>query len=189
MQLKTVIGPVQLIFYSVGVIIGAGVYSVIGAAAGLAGHSLWLSFLVGAVVAALTAVSYAEMTTAFPAAGAEYVYIRHALPNFRWISYIVAVVILVGGAATAATVAVAFGGYLRIMVNVPQSVSSLVLIVVCGGIIVWGLREASWVNVLFTSIEVAGLLLVIVAGPTRDDFAAPLLLSRRQSRFSRSTLP
>ena len=43
MHLKPVLGPVQLTFYSVGVIIGAGVYSVIGAAAGLAGHSLWLS--------------------------------------------------------------------------------------------------------------------------------------------------
>jgi hypothetical protein len=30
MQLKPVLGPVQLVFYSVGIIIGAGVYSVIG---------------------------------------------------------------------------------------------------------------------------------------------------------------
>lgn len=64
MKLKAVLGPVQLVFYSVGVIIGAGVYSVIGAAAGLAGEGLWLSFVVAAVVAALTAISYAEMTTA-----------------------------------------------------------------------------------------------------------------------------
>jgi amino acid transporter len=110
MQLKAVLGPVQLIFYSVGVIIGAGVYSVIGAAAGLAGPSLWLSFVIGAVVAVLTAISYAEMTTSFPAAGAEYVYVRHALPSFHWVAFVIAIVILVGGAATATTVAVAFGG-------------------------------------------------------------------------------
>lgn len=71
MKLRPVLGPVQLTFYSVGVIVGAGVYSVIGAAAGLAGDGLWISFVVGAFVAALTALSYAEMTTAFPAAGAE----------------------------------------------------------------------------------------------------------------------
>ena len=32
MHLKPTLGPIQLTFYSVGVIIGAGVYSVIGAA-------------------------------------------------------------------------------------------------------------------------------------------------------------
>jgi hypothetical protein len=57
MHLKPVLGPVQLIFYSVGVIIGAGVYSMLGAAAGLAQHSLWISFLVGAGIALLTAIS------------------------------------------------------------------------------------------------------------------------------------
>ncbi len=45
MALKPVLGPVQLIFYSVGVIVGAGVYSVIGSAAGLAQQSLWVSFV------------------------------------------------------------------------------------------------------------------------------------------------
>ena len=37
MSLKPVLGFAQLLFYSIGVIVGAGVYSVIGAAAGLAG--------------------------------------------------------------------------------------------------------------------------------------------------------
>src|SRR4249919_3100986 len=118
MKLKAVLGLTQLTFYSVGVIIGAGVYSVIGAAAGLAGESLWLSFVVGAIVAALTAMSYAEMTTAFPAAGAEYVYVRRALPEARWVSTAMAAIILFGGAATAATVAIAFGGYLQIFLDV-----------------------------------------------------------------------
>jgi len=71
MQLKPVLGPVQLIFYSVGVIVGAGIYSVLGAAAGLAQHNLWVSFLISAGVALLTAIAYAEMATSFPTAGAE----------------------------------------------------------------------------------------------------------------------
>jgi hypothetical protein len=54
MKLKLVLGPVQLVFYSVGIIIGAGVYSVVGAAAGSAQRSLWASFIVAAVVALLT---------------------------------------------------------------------------------------------------------------------------------------
>ena len=59
MSLKPVLGPVQLVSYSFGVIVGAGVYSVIGTAAGLAQRGLWVSFVVGAGVAFLTAISYA----------------------------------------------------------------------------------------------------------------------------------
>jgi APA family basic amino acid/polyamine antiporter len=42
------------VFYIVGAIIGAGVYSVVGAAAGIAHESIWLSFSIGAFVALLT---------------------------------------------------------------------------------------------------------------------------------------
>ena len=163
MQLKPVLGPVQLIFYAVGVIVGAGIYSVLGAAAGLAQDSLWVSFLVSAGVALLTAISYAEMATSFPVAGAEYVYIRHAWPKADWLAFGVGVVILIGGAATAATVAIAFGGYLRVFVDLPAQVAAVLLLAGCTAFNIWGLRESSWVNILFTSIEVAGLVLVIVA--------------------------
>jgi APA family basic amino acid/polyamine antiporter len=173
MPLKPVLGPVQLVFYSVGVIVGAGVYSVIGTAAGLAQQSLWLSFLAGAAVAFLTAMSYAEMATSYPEAGAEYIYIRRAWPEADWLSFGIGVVILIGGAATAATVAMAFGGYLRAFVDVPPIWSALALLVACTAFNVWGMRESSFVNILFTSIEVGGLLLIIAAGLARDTAPPP----------------
>jgi basic amino acid/polyamine antiporter, APA family len=175
MPLKPVLGPVQLVFYSVGVIVGAGVYSVIGAAAGLAQQSLWLSFVIGAGVAFLTAISYAEMATAYPHAGADYTYIRHAWPRADWLAFGVGVVILIGAAATAATVAIAFGGYLRVFIDVPPLWSALALLVACTAFNIWGLRESSWVNMLFTSIEVSGLLLVVAAGLARESGPPPPL--------------
>ncbi len=177
MQLKPILGPVQLFFYSVGVIIGAGVYSVIGTAAGLAQDHLWLSFTIGAGVALLTALSYAEMATSFPAAGAEYVYIRRAWPRADWLAFGVGAVILMGGAATATTVAVSFGGYLRVYVDCPVMISAFLLLAGCTVLSIWGLRESSWINVLFTLIEVAGLVLVIGAALTlegRPAHAAPV---------------
>ena len=96
MRLKPVLGPIQLVFYGVGVIVGAGVYSVIGTAAGLAQQHLWVSFVAGAGVAFLTAISYAEMATSYPEAGAEYIYIRRAWPNAHWLSFGVGVIFVPG---------------------------------------------------------------------------------------------
>jgi amino acid transporter len=177
MQLKPVLGPVQLAFYGVGVIVGAGVYTVIGTAAGIAQQSLWLSFVIGAVVALLTGFSYAEMTTSFPRAGAEYLYLRRAMPKSDWAAFGVGLLILMGGAATASTVAVAFGGYLRSFVDAPIWMSALALLAVCTAFNIWGLRESSWINILFTTVEVCGLLLVIAAGLTHGSLHAPLLVS------------
>ena len=150
-------------FYSVGVIIGAGVYSVLGAAAGLAQHDLWISFLVSAAVALLTALSYAEMATSFPEAGGEYVYVRRAWPRADWLAFGIGALILIGGSATAATVAIAFGGYLRVFVDWPAPLSAVLLLAGCTAFNIWGMRESSWMNVLFTSVEVIGLLLVVAA--------------------------
>ena len=72
-ELQRTLGLPALCFYAIGMILGAGIYSVVGKAAGAAGYGLWLSFAIGAVAAGLTGMSYAELATAFPKAGAEYV--------------------------------------------------------------------------------------------------------------------
>jgi APA family basic amino acid/polyamine antiporter len=121
----------------------------------------------------LTAISYAEMATAYPEAGAEYIYIRHAWPKADWLAFGVGALILIGGAAAAATVAMAFGGYLRVFVDVSPAWSALTLLLACTALNIWGLRESSWANMLFTSIEVVGLLLVIAAGLARESGPPP----------------
>ena len=174
MQLKPVLGPIQLTFYAVGVIVGAGIYSVIGSAAGVAGEGLWLSFVIGAFVAFLTGLSYAEMTTMMPVAGAEYVYLRRAAPRAGWAAFGVGAIILFSGAATAATVAIAFGGYLRTFADVPIWLSAFVLLALCSAINIRGIRESSWANILLTLVEVGGLVLVIAAGFAAGGMAEPL---------------
>lgn len=173
-KLRPVLSLVQLSFYGVGVIVGAGVYSVIGSAAGIAQQHLWLSFLIGAIVALLTGFSYAEMTTSFPNAGAEYTYLKEAFPRSGVISFVVGLVILIGGAAAAATVAVAFGGYFKTFLDIPEWFSASMLLACCTALNIWGLRESSWANIAFTSIEVAGLIIVIAAGSTTGQLFAPL---------------
>lgn len=178
-KLKPVLGPIQLVFYGVGVIVGAGVYSVIGTAAGIAHQNLWLSFAVGAFVALLTGFAYAEMTTSFPSSGAEYQWLRHALPRFAFVSFAIGLVILIGGAAAAATVAVAFGGYLTTFADIPIWLSASTLLAACTALNIWGLRESSWANIVFTAVEVAGLIFVIAAGSASGRLFEPLLVTTR----------
>jgi APA family basic amino acid/polyamine antiporter len=60
----------------IGIILGAGIYALIGKGAALAGNALWLSFTISAGIAVLTGLSYAELSAMFPKAGAEFEYVR-----------------------------------------------------------------------------------------------------------------
>ena len=58
-ELKRRIGLFGLTAYGVGMILGAGIYALISAAAGVTGNSLWISFLLGAFISSFTGLSYA----------------------------------------------------------------------------------------------------------------------------------
>lgn len=98
MQLRRAPGLWQR-FYGVGTMVGAGIYSVIGAAAGEAGPALWLSFIGAGLAAAL---SYAELASMCTVAGAESQYLRAAFPRWRLPAFLAGLMIMLN-AATAAS--------------------------------------------------------------------------------------
>src|SRR5687767_4249571 len=108
MPLRRALGLSSLTFYGVGIILGAGIYSVIGVAAGQTGDSVWLSFVISSIVALVTALSYAELATTFPQTSAEFAYLRRALPEWPAIATATGLLVALSGAATASTVALAF---------------------------------------------------------------------------------
>ncbi|HYE76817.1 MAG TPA: APC family permease, partial [bacterium] len=112
----------------------------------------------------LTGFSYAELAAAIPRAGAEYVYLARALPRRRWAGFLTGFLTIVSGITTVATVSLAFGGYATLFVDLPVMASAAILILVCTLLNIGGIRESSWVNIVLTSIEVLGLLLVITLG-------------------------
>jgi basic amino acid/polyamine antiporter, APA family len=79
-QLRRALGPVNLIALGIGAIIGAGIFATIGTAAAGdaqrlgAGPALILSFVLTAVVCALTALCYAEFAAMVPVSGSAYTY-------------------------------------------------------------------------------------------------------------------
>lgn len=163
-RLKKSLNVVSLSVFGIGIIIGAGVYTVLGAAAGVAGDSLWLSFLIAALAAILTAFSYCELASMYPMAGAEYIYMKRAFPKLKLPSFLLGFVLFLAGAAAAATVSHAFSGYLQIFFDLPLSLVSYGLLIIVTVINLMGINASSKTNLIFTAIEVLGLLAVIWFG-------------------------
>ena len=162
-QLKRCLGVTEIVLYGIGLILGAGIYVLIGAAAGVAGNMLWLSFILAAVVASFTALSYAELAAMMPQAGAEYIYAKEALRSnlLAWTLGFIAIVL---GFSTASAVALGFAGYLALFIPQNPIWLALALIVAMTAINFWGIQESARFNILATSIEVGGLLLIILVG-------------------------
>lgn len=161
--LKRCLSLSEIVIYGVGLILGAGIYVLIGSAAGIAGNMLWLSFTLAAIVASFTAMSYAELSALFPEAGAEYIYAKKAFgwEKAAWMFGFIAIII---GFSTASAVALGFARYLSFFLPVEQVILAIGLLIIMSAINFWGIKESARFNALATTIEVGGLLLVIVVG-------------------------
>ncbi|MGE0635618.1 MAG: APC family permease [Bacteroidia bacterium] len=163
-QLKRTLGLAECIFFGVGSILGAGIYTLIGKVAGLSGNFIWLSFFIASFTALCTAFSYAELSAAFPKAGGEYVYAKKAFGKTTGI--VLGIFISFNGILGGATVAVGFAGYLQTLTGIDVLPGSIGIIALVFGVNVSGIRQSSLVNILFTIIEASGLLFVIYAAFT-----------------------
>lgn len=161
--LRRDIGLFEATTFGVGIILGAGIYALIGPASGLAGNSLWISFIIGAIVSSFTGLSYIELSTMFPKAAAEYVYAKKAFDRELW-AFLLGWLIIFAGAVAASAVAIGFAGYLRSLITAPIIVIALLLILGLSLSNFLGIEESSRMNIAFTAIEISGLALIIILG-------------------------
>lgn len=169
-------------------ILGAGIYSLIGKSAGLAGDSLWLSVLLASAASFLTALSYAELAGMFPKVGGEYVYLKAAFPGSPWVATAGSLIMAFADTAVAATVALAFAGYLRVFLEVPPHLCAFLLLALFTGVNLSGIRQSTWMNVVFTLIEVFGLVLFIYFGVRAESFGDALGAAPSTATVSGSAL-
>jgi len=153
--------------YGVGLILGAGIYVLIGEATAFAGNSVWISFLLGTIVAMFAGLSYAELTALFPKAAAEYTFVKHAFKN-NFLAFIIGWLTAITSMITAATVSLGFGGYLAQFVNLPITISAILLIVGLSVVNFIGIKESAWANTIFAIITAGGLVLIIFLGMTYE---------------------
>ncbi|MBM3303726.1 MAG: amino acid permease [Candidatus Aenigmarchaeota archaeon] len=161
-KLRRALGMWEATLCGIGIIFGAGIYALVGKAAGLGGNAVWISFGISALLAAFTGLSYAELSSLFPKAGAEYVYSLKAFG--RRIAFMTGWLILISGVFSAATVSLGFAGYFAALFGSPVTLTAFVLIILMGLILLYGIKQSAWVGILFTLIESAGLVLIILIG-------------------------
>lgn len=162
-KLKRTLGLLELTLYGLGIIIGAGIYALIGKAAGVAGNMVWLSFLIGAVIASFTGLSFAELSSMFPKDAGGYIYAKKAFKSNE-LSFMIGWMTIFAVCAAAATVSLGFAGYLSAVFSAPIILTAAALLIIVSAINFCGIKESLHVNVIFVAIEIIGLLIIIFLG-------------------------
>ena len=157
-------GLPALVIYGVGDMLGAGIYGLIGQAAGLMGHMVWLAFAGSMVAATLTGLSYACLGSRYPrAAGAAYV--THRAFRLAPLTYVLGLCVTASGLTSMATGSRVIAGYLqKLGLDLPMEWMALGFLVLLTGVVLRGMRESTWMNAVCTTVEFSGLVLVIAVG-------------------------
>jgi len=149
----------------VAIIIGAGIYVLLGPAAKDAGAQVWLAFLIASGLSVLTAFSYMELSSMFPKAGSEQEFARHAFPS--WVSATVGWSMALALVVAASTVALGFSRYLVEFLDVDFRLSAIGITLLMGFVSFLGMQRAIWLVLSLGAIEVGGLVLVFIVGAPR----------------------
>src|SRR5690606_41238446 len=86
--LKKTLGLFEATILGVGLILGAGIYTIIGDVAAIAGNAMWLSFIIASIIAILIVLTYAELASLIPSIGAEYLCSLNAFNNNFTVTFI-----------------------------------------------------------------------------------------------------
>jgi APA family basic amino acid/polyamine antiporter len=165
----------QVTLSGIGVILGAGVYALIGPAAAQAGNALWLAFLLAGLTAGLTAYAYARLARLAPKNSPEFQYT--ALAFGPRLGFVAGALMLLADVLAAGAVTIGFGAYLEHLAGTPTTANALALVVVLGAILFAGIEQSIAVAIVLTGLEALGLAFVIVVGAPAwigtDYLAAP----------------
>ncbi|MDX3233907.1 APC family permease [Streptomyces sp. ME19-01-6] len=163
--LRRVIGPRLLVLFVIGDILGTGIYATTGKVAGKVGGALWLPFVIGFVVAILTAASYAELVGKYPKAAGAALYTQKAF-KVPFLTFIIAFMVMCSGLSSASAAARAFSGdYLAEFTDFfPPTLVAILFILSLAALSLRGVSESVKTNVVLTLVELTGLLVILAIG-------------------------
>jgi amino acid transporter len=150
----------------VGTIVGADIYIAAAFGAGLLGPASLIAWALAGVMAIIIALSFAECSSLIPRAGGPYVYAKDAFGDF--IGFLSGWSLLLASWSAIAVFPLAFVAYLQYffpnMSFITQITIKILFIILLTGINYIGVREAGRVNDILTSLKLAPILILTIAG-------------------------
>jgi APA family basic amino acid/polyamine antiporter len=170
--LKATLSWYHLVALGVGAIIGTGIYTLTGVAAGLAGPAVILSFAVAGAVCAVAALSYSEMATLMPHAGSAYSYSYATLGEA--VAWIIGWSLILEYTLVCSAVSVGWAGYATGLIHgahipIPESLlagpeagglmnlPAIFIALVVTGMLLVGTRESATVNFVLVCVKLVAL--------------------------------
>ena len=178
--LKKTLGPYKLIALGLGAIIGAGLFSITGIAAGsYTGPSITISFVIAALGCCFAGLCYAEFASMLPVAGSAYTYSYSTLGEF--IAWVIGWDLILEYAVGSLTVSISWSRYLvklleSIDIYLPQTLTAgpweggivnlpaAFIVVIMSLLLIRGTESSSRVNAVIVVLKVSVVLLFIFLG-------------------------
>ncbi len=163
-ELKRSITGRLLFFYTLGDVLGSGIYVLIGLVAAAVGGAFWIAFALGVSVAAITGAAYAELVTKYPQAAGASLYVNKAFGS-RALTFLITVSFLAASMAASGSLATGFASYFaELWAGPPALLVSLVFVAALVVVNYIGITESVVINMLMTFVEAAGLIIVMIIG-------------------------
>ncbi|NQX17587.1 amino acid permease [Rathayibacter sp. VKM Ac-2857] len=175
-RLKKSLSALDLTVFGVGVVIGAGIFTLTGRAAhDIAGPAIVLSFVVAAFACALAAMCYAEFASTVPVSGSAYTFSYASLGElFAWIiGWDLILELFLGASVVAQGWSAYLGSFLgQLGIVLPEAISyggvvdvpAILLVLVLGALMTFGIKESLRVNLVLVAVKLFIVLFVIIAG-------------------------
>ncbi|MEM3473339.1 MAG: amino acid permease [archaeon] len=160
-RLKRELGFFELTVLGVSVIIGAGIYSLLGEGIAYAGNTIFLSLLLAAIPAYFTCSSYVKLAKRVKVAGGEYIFASRV---HKQLGFIVGWLLFLGIIFSSATVALGFSGYLTQFLNIDLFTGAIIALFFALLINLSGLKHSFRFLLISNAITIFGLILVIAYG-------------------------
>ncbi|MFZ1412071.1 MAG: amino acid permease [Micropruina sp.] len=175
-QLNKSLTALDLTVFGVGVVIGAGIFTLTGRVAHqMTGPAIILSFIIAAFGCALAAMCYAEFASTVPVSGSAYTFSYASLGEI--VAWIIGWDLILEMFLGASVVAQGWSAYLgvfleKIGIILPPQISyggpvdlvAVSLILVLGTLVTVGIKESMRVNMVLVAVKLFIVLFVIFAG-------------------------
>jgi len=162
-QLRRTLGLFDATAISVGAIIGAGIFVVTGIVAGLAGPGLILSIILAGVIAAFTALNFAQLSAYMPKEGGGYEFTYHLISPYA--GFLAGWVWIFSNIFTSAAVSLGFAQYLvAVFPTLPVEILAVAICLLFALINYAGVRESAMINNVLVVSKVLILLFFIALG-------------------------